>query len=90
MTHFQKISKRERRVLNRFWNQAEHGDGIEIDESIYFEITLIKVLARIIHDNGMTFVDNLSVEELTAIIEIVWHQRAMSIVVFNGRMFFSC
>ena len=51
--------------------KLKHGDSIEIDQSIDFEITFLKGRARIVHDDGMTLVDDLSIEDLTSVIDIV-------------------
>ena len=51
--------------------KPKHGDSIEIDQSIDFEIIFLKGRARIVHDDGMTLVDDLSIEDLTSVIDIV-------------------
>ena len=51
--------------------KLKHGDSIEIDQSIDFEITFLKGRARIVHDDGMTVVDDLSIEDLTSVVDIV-------------------
>ena len=51
--------------------KLKHGDSIEIDKSIDFEITSLKGHTRIIHDHGITTVNKLSIEELTSIIQTI-------------------
>ena len=51
--------------------KLKHGDSIEIDKLIDFEITSLKGQIRIIHDHGITTVNKLSIEELTSIIKII-------------------
>ena len=51
--------------------KLKHGDSIEIDKSIDFEITSLKGHTRIIHDHGITTVNKLSIEELTSIIKTI-------------------
>ena len=51
--------------------KPKHGDSVEIDKSIDFEITSLKGHTRIIHDHGITTVNKLSIEELTSIIQTI-------------------
>ena len=51
--------------------KLKHGDSIEIDKSIDFEITSLKGHTRIIHDHGITTVNKLSIGELTSIIKTI-------------------
>jgi hypothetical protein len=51
--------------------KLKHGDSVEIDKSIDFEITSLKGHTRIIHDHGITTINELSIEELTSIIKTV-------------------
>ena len=51
--------------------KPRHGDSIEIDKSIDFEITSHKSHTRIIHDHGITTMNKLSMEELTSIIKTI-------------------
>ena len=50
--------------------KLKHGDSIEIGQSIDLEITFLEARVRIVHDDGMTLVDDLSIEDLTSVIDI--------------------
>ena len=51
--------------------KLKEGDDIEIDSSIDFELVSFKKHSRIVHEDGVTTLNKLSVSELTSIIEII-------------------
>ena len=58
----------KRQILSRHF---KHGDSVEIDKLIDFKITSLKGNTRIIHDHGITTINELSVEELTSIVRTI-------------------